>query len=129
MKDFPAANDLPMLAIITKFQLNAEENLLKTLQKDQNKLLALSSQIFQEIIESQGKKNISNRSAKAICLDWKKLQLSVEQKATVDKILDYLDALEKTSHQILFLAEFFKDHAIGKILDDYFECDQHNTAN
>lgn len=105
-----------MLSYAIAGALDAAKDQLENMQKAKNKPHVLDDQLINQIIESYTKQNDSVADERALCIYWKKTKLSVQQRKTVDELLDNLVELERINQQILFLAEHFKDHTIDKIM-------------
>lgn len=115
-KQFPPISTLPMLSCAMSGALDAAKDQLKNLQKAKNKPYVLDDQLADRIIQSYSKQNESIAHEKAICIDWKKNQLSAQQNKTVEELLDTLEELEQIHQEIFSLAEHIKKYTIDKII-------------
>ncbi len=115
-KNFPPITALPMLAYAIDGALDAAKDQLENMQKAKNKPHVLDDQLVNQIIESYTNQNASITDEKSLCLYWKQNKLTVQQKKTLDELLDNLSELERVNQQILFLAKHCKDHTIDKIM-------------
>lgn len=106
-----------MLVYAIAGALDASREQLANLQQAKDKPYVLDDEIINRIIKSYTEQNKSIANEKKICLHWRQEKLIEEQFKMIDEIESNLVEMEKINHQILFLAEHYKDHTIDKILN------------